>query len=216
MRLVIVLVTVVASSFGGPLPASAQPAQSEGSAQSLVVGVGGGGTIYSIATRLGSGSTVTAMAGYRLSPALLVEGAVRRHQCFDCDRFLIAEGGLQVGYPGRTVSPFVSGGYGDQFGSRVHGDRHRVLSWFRVVALADGPLGCEARGPGPAGWAGYDGRCNIADRAAFRLVVSWPPHPTSGDRVPDQVDHEDGSPARHRVEQLPRPRLGRRARWFQP
>jgi hypothetical protein len=112
MRLVIVLVTVVASSFGGPLPASAQPAQSEGAAQSLVVGVGGGGTIYSIATRLGSGSTVTAMAGYRLSPALLVEGAVRRHQCFDCDRFLIAEGGLQVGYPGRTVSPFVSGGYG--------------------------------------------------------------------------------------------------------
>jgi hypothetical protein len=106
MRLVI---PAALAALLGLLSPHAAPAQHDAP---FVVGVGGGGTVYNIVTRLGSGSSVAAMAGYRISPALLVEGSVRRHMCFDCDRFVIAEGGLQLGYPGRRMGPFVSGGYG--------------------------------------------------------------------------------------------------------
>jgi len=147
MRIIVVLACSLAFLCTVPLEASAQRAQS------LVVGVGGGGTIYNIATRLGGGSTLVAMAGYRPTSVLLVEGTVSRHLCSDCDRFLIAEGGLQVGYPAGRLNPFLSGGYGVSADPGFMGTETGFYlgfgTWVRPMASWGAKLEARGRQVGP-------------------------------------------------------------------
>lgn len=52
------------------------------------------------------------VAGYAPARSLLIHASVRTHHCFDCDRFLMAEGGLQLRHAGRSLVPFVAAGAG--------------------------------------------------------------------------------------------------------
>lgn len=76
----------------------------------LLVGAGVGGTYYCIVTRCNTGTIARASVGYSPIPSVMIEGGARWHHCFDCDRFVIGEGGVQVRYPASTVSPFLSAG----------------------------------------------------------------------------------------------------------
>ena len=78
----------------------------------LVVGGGIGGTYYCIVTRCDTGATLVATVGYGPAPFLLTSVGVRRHDCFDCDRFVIAEGSVQLRRPGGTLQPFLAAGAG--------------------------------------------------------------------------------------------------------
>ena len=101
-----------------------------------VVGAGVGGTYYCIVSRCDTGTTILGMGGYAPAPFLLVEAAVRWHQCFDCDRFVIVEGGLQLRYPGRRLEPFVAGGVGLSSDPEFMGDQFGLHAaagtWIRV------------------------------------------------------------------------------------
>jgi hypothetical protein len=85
---------------------SAAAQQSKG----IVVGANVGGTYYCIVSRCDTGTTVGVMAGVDATRALAVEAAVRRHYCFDCDRFVIAEAAAVLQYRRRLISPFVAAG----------------------------------------------------------------------------------------------------------
>lgn len=78
----------------------------------VVAAVGGGMTLYSIDTRFDDGTVLRGSVGYSLLPYLMVEGGGRWHRCFDCDRFLVAEAGVQLRHPGPRWSPFVAVGGG--------------------------------------------------------------------------------------------------------
>src|SRR5687767_839510 len=95
----VALATVCATS-----PASAQ------TAPALVVSGGAGATYYCIVSRCDSGTTVGLAAELGLTRALGVHASVRRHFCFDCDRFVIGDAALVLQYPARTVSPFAAVG----------------------------------------------------------------------------------------------------------
>lgn len=79
-------------------------------AQAAYVAAGAGGTYYCIVSRCDTGSTMGVAAGVQLSPALGIEAGVRRHFCFDCDRFVIGDASLVLQYPRAVVSPYVAAG----------------------------------------------------------------------------------------------------------
>jgi len=74
--------------------------------------IGAGGTLYAVDTRLNEGSMVQGSLGYALTPAWTLEAGVRRHGCFDCDRFWIVDAGMQWQRPGERFSPYASAGAG--------------------------------------------------------------------------------------------------------
>ncbi len=102
MRYLIGIAVLLA--IGGAAPAHAQ------SPVRLVAGLSGGGTYYCIASRCNTGSTVGVLAEVEATPALALELGVRRHFCFDCDRFTLADAALVLRYPARTIQPFVAAG----------------------------------------------------------------------------------------------------------
>jgi hypothetical protein len=91
-------------AVAAPAPASAQDAGA------LVAAAGVGGTYYCIVTRCNSGTTVGALAAYGPLPFVMIEAGAKRHFCFDCVRYFIAEAGVQLRYPHVTVQPFLSAG----------------------------------------------------------------------------------------------------------
>lgn len=113
-----------------------------------VVSLGAGGTLYSIETRFDDGTIVRGGVGYLLTPTLMIEGGLRRHDCFDCDRFLIFDAGVQARHRGDRFSPFVAAGGGlssdPEFMGRRWGAQAAVGSWIRLSSLWD--LQLEARG----------------------------------------------------------------------
>lgn len=78
----------------------------------VVVGVASGLTFYCIVSRCDSGIIGGVNLGYNVSSALMVQAGGRWHDCFDCDRFLIADAGVQLRRAGERLSPFVSAGGG--------------------------------------------------------------------------------------------------------
>lgn len=92
--------------------ACASSAAAAQSSKAIVVSAGAGGTFYCIITRCDSGTIFGVTAGYGLTPAVAVEAGVRRHSCFDCDRFVIADAALVLQLSARTVSPFAAIGVG--------------------------------------------------------------------------------------------------------
>jgi len=117
-------------------------------ASPLVLGAGVGGTFYGISTRTNTGTALVGLVGYDLGPNLMIEAGVRRHQCVDCDRFLIAEGGLHLKYPGRTFSPYVAGGYGVVSDPEFMGTEHGLHAAVGVWLWPERPWGLrtEVRG----------------------------------------------------------------------
>jgi hypothetical protein len=82
----------------------------------IVVGAGVGGTYYCIVSRCDTGVTAGGIAGVDVHRHVHVEAGVRRHFCFDCDRYWMAEASALLTYPLRGAVPFVGAGYG------VHSD----------------------------------------------------------------------------------------------
>ncbi len=74
------------------------------------VGLSGGGTYYCIETRCNTGSTLGLFVDVPVASFVAVEAAVRRHFCFDCDRFVLADGAVVFRSPARTVRPFGAAG----------------------------------------------------------------------------------------------------------
>jgi hypothetical protein len=87
-----------------PTPASAQVAGD------FVAAAGVGGTYYCIVSRCNSGTTVGVLGAFAPLPFVMLEAAAKRHFCFDCDRYYIAEAGVQLRYPHATIQPFLSAG----------------------------------------------------------------------------------------------------------
>lgn len=122
-----ILAVLASVTFGSP----AVGAQEAGE---MVASVGTGGTYYCIVSRCDTGTTFLGTAGYGVRPSLMVLGSVRWHECFDCDRFVIAEGSLQLRHSGEKVEPFVAIGAGlstdpDFMGNRF-GPHAAVGAWL--------------------------------------------------------------------------------------
>jgi len=121
-----------------------------------------GGSLYGIETRFDEGTILGGGVGYLLTPSLMMEGGVRRHGCFDCDRFLIFDAGVQARRRGDRFTPFLAAGAGlasdPGFMGRKWGAHAGVGSWIR---LADGwDLQVEARGR-QVGSSGYMGEVSV-------------------------------------------------------
>ncbi len=104
MRHFIAMILLVAGALAGSARAHAQDRVR------FVTGLTAGGTYYCIVTRCNTGQTVGALAEVQVAPALALELAARRHGCFDCDRFFIADAALVLRYPARIVQPFFAAG----------------------------------------------------------------------------------------------------------
>ena len=74
------------------------------------VGGGGGISFYCIVTRCDAGTTLRLTAGYSPSTWLGFDAGFRLHDCFDCHRFRIYEGGVRLRYSASAVQPFVVAG----------------------------------------------------------------------------------------------------------
>ncbi len=113
------------------------------------VWVGGGGTLYGIETRFDEGAMVGGGVGYRIAPAFMVEGGLRLHSCFDCDRFLVLDAGLQAHRAGERWSPFVGAGAGvvsdPGFMGTKAGLHVSVGSWLRLGGSWDARIEARAR-----------------------------------------------------------------------
>lgn len=92
----------------------------------IVIAAGGGVTWYCIVSRCDDGTAAVGLVGYALRPSLLATASGRWHDCFDCDRFLIAEIGLQLRDPAGAWRPFVGGGIGLASDPEFFGDRFGV------------------------------------------------------------------------------------------
>ena len=113
-----------------------------------IVSVGAGGTLYGIETRFDDGTLLRGGIGYALTPTLMIEGGLRRHGCFDCERFLILDAGLQAHHRGDRFRPFVAAGAGlssdPGFMGTKWGAHAAVGSWLRLSREWD--LQLELRG----------------------------------------------------------------------
>jgi hypothetical protein len=76
----------------------------------LTAAAGAGGTFYCVVTRCNTGLTAGGGLAWEVLPVLAFEAGARRQFCFDCDRYIIADGGAQLRLPGRVVQPFLAGG----------------------------------------------------------------------------------------------------------
>jgi hypothetical protein len=76
----------------------------------LFVSGGIGGSYYCIVSRCDEGSVLRLGAGYSFNASVTIDAGVRLHDCFDCDQFLIYEGGAQLRYPSPRAQPFVAAG----------------------------------------------------------------------------------------------------------
>jgi hypothetical protein len=128
VRLSIPVLLALATS--GVLPAAGQDARG------IVVGAGVGATYYCIVSRCDSGGTIGVMGAFDASRVLSVEAGVRRHYCFDCDRFMIAEADVLVQYPRQRVSPFLAAGLSYSSDAEFMGDHVGLLAaagaWIRL------------------------------------------------------------------------------------
>lgn len=101
---------------------SAGAAQAQNGAE-LAGGIGAGGTYYCIVTRCNTGTTIVAALGYAPTPAVMIEASGRWHGCFDCDRFVIGEGSVQLRRRRGAVRPFIAAGAGIASDPGLMGDR---------------------------------------------------------------------------------------------
>jgi hypothetical protein len=98
-----------------PLAGSAQAPDGEavrGPGSPWRLGVGAGWSYYSLVSRGNEGVVFSAVGSYTPTPRLRVEAGVRRMECADCFRFLMAEGGVQLRLPAGAWVPFLAGGVG--------------------------------------------------------------------------------------------------------
>lgn len=134
----------------------------------IVVSMGGGMTLYSIDTRFDDGTVLRGSVGYSPLPYLMVEGGGRWHRCFDCDRFLVGEAGVQLRYPGPRWSPFVSVGGGRSsdpgFMGPEWGLHAAVGSWLWLSE--EWGLQLEARGR-QVGHSNYMGEFSLGGARRF-------------------------------------------------
>ncbi len=89
--------------------AGVAPARAQGPVR-IVTGVSAGATYYCIVTRCGTGKTIGVLVEAQPARVLGLELAARRHSCFDCERFVIADAALVLRYPARSIQPFVAAG----------------------------------------------------------------------------------------------------------
>jgi hypothetical protein len=136
---------VLAMALAALAPAGVVQAQQAGD---WLVSLGAGGTLYGIETRFDDGTILRGGVGYVLTPTLMLEGGLRYQRCFDCERFLVFDAGLQAHHAGDRFSPFVSAGAGlssdSGFMGRKWGAYASAGSWVRLVGPWD--LQLEARG----------------------------------------------------------------------
>jgi len=90
---------------------------------SLALGVGGGVSLYCIVSRCGSGTVVHFAVQQEVLPSVELEAGVRRHLCFDCDQFWIADGGVRVRTSLGPAAPFGLVGFGVARDPRFMGTR---------------------------------------------------------------------------------------------
>jgi hypothetical protein len=117
-------------AFAAPLAALLALLPGAARAQSgaeVLGGFGLGGTYYCIVSRCDTGTTVTGAFGYAPRPAVLLEASGRWHACFDCGRFVIGEGSVQLRLPRGAVRPFVAAGGGMVSDPDLMGDRLSLL-----------------------------------------------------------------------------------------
>lgn len=104
-----------------------------------VLSVGAGGTYYCIVSRCDTGFVGRAGLGYSLSPHAMIEGGARWHDCFDCDRFVIGDAGLQLRREGARMTPFVAAGAGVSSDPEFMGTRWGPYAALGTwIALTDG------------------------------------------------------------------------------
>lgn len=108
-----------------------------------IIGVGAGGTFYSINTRADEGTVLTGVAAWGPIRFLRIEGTVRTHGCFDCDGDVLAEAGPQLYRPGVTWEPYIGAGAGYCFGAEsvICDDVTGYVSLGSWIWLAGGPWG---------------------------------------------------------------------------
>jgi hypothetical protein len=150
--------------------ASARTAQAQ-EAGDWIVSLGAGGTLYGIETRFEDGTLLRGGVGYVLTPNLMVEGGVRRHGCFDCDRFLILDAGLQARHRGDRFSPFLAAGGGlssdPGFMGSKWGAQAAVGSWVRLSGGWDLQLEVRGRQVGVSS-SDYMGEVTVGVARRFR------------------------------------------------
>ncbi len=139
--------------------------------------IGAGGTLYAVDTRFNEGGTVRGGLGYALGPGWTLEAGVRRHGCFDCDRFWIVDAGVQCQRPGDRFSPFVSAGGGRAsdpgFMGTEWGAYASVGSWMQLTSASRLQLELRVRQLG-GGLRNPDGMGELTLGATRRV---WASHP---------------------------------------
>ena len=149
-------------------PARTAQAQEAGD---WIVSLGAGGTLYGIETRFDDGTLLRGGVGYVLTPNLMVEGGVRRHGCFDCDRFLILDAGLQARHRGDRFSPFLAAGGGLSSDPGLMGSKwgaHAAVgSWVRLSGEWDLQLELRGRQVGVSS-SDYMGEITVGVARRFR------------------------------------------------
>jgi hypothetical protein len=161
---------VITLAMGSMALVSARTAEAQ-EAGDWIVSLGVGGTLYGIETRFDDGTLVRGGVGYVLSPNLMVEGGVRRHGCFDCDRFLVLDAGLQARHRGDRFSPFLAAGGGlssdPGFMGSKWGAHAAVGSWVRLSGAWDLQLEVRGRQVGISS-SDYMGEVSVGVARRFR------------------------------------------------
>ena len=108
----------------------------------IAVGGGAGISYYCIVTRCDAGTTLRLTAGYSPSTWLGFDAGFRLHDCFDCHRFRIYEGGVRLRYSASAVQPFVVAGIHRSTDAEFMGTRtgsHAAIG----LSFGRGSLGME-------------------------------------------------------------------------
>jgi len=143
----------------------------------LLGSIGAGGTLYAVDTRLDEGSIIQGGLGYALTPAWTLEAGVRRHGCFDCDRFWIVDAGVQWQRPGERFSPYASAGAGRAsdpgFMGTEWGPYGSVGSWMQLNKTSKLKLELRVRQLG-GGMRSPDGMGELTLGVAHRMRTKAP------------------------------------------
>lgn len=163
------------------LIAIAAPARAQSPVR-IVTGVSAGATYYCIVSRCGTGQTVGVVADAQPTPAIGLELAVRRHSCFDCDRFVIADAALVLRYPARTIQPFVAAGVSLSSDPGLMGTRAGMLGAAGAWAWLKPAWGAKLELRGRQVGRG-DGMGELSLSLAHRFSAGGPSSSSSGARA---------------------------------
>jgi len=172
------LALIVAAGILWTIGARELEAQPGAQQRGDVVGsIGVGGTLYAVDTRINEGTMIQGGLGYALTPAWMLEAGVRRHGCFDCDRFWIVDAGVQWQRAGERFSPYASAGAGrasdPEFMGVEWGPYASVGSWMHLSRTSKLKLELRVRQVG-GGMRSPDGMGELTLGVAHRMRTKAP------------------------------------------